>query len=142
MRTIKVGDCVEVSSKEDGFLGSYFEAKVIASKPAKSNFTVEYQTLLSDKDRTKKLREVVPAAEVRPRPPKVGVAGYEVMDVVDAYDGDGWWVGRVTGRLGSDRYLVYFDSSGDELEYLNSQMRIHQDWVDGSWRLSHHRFVG
>ncbi|KAH7544032.1 hypothetical protein ACOSP7_030991 [Xanthoceras sorbifolium] len=135
--TIRVGDFVEISSKEDGFLGSYFVARVVAAKPAKDNFTVEYENLLSDEDENKKLREVVRAADLRPCPPLIRVSGFDVLEVVDAYDGDGWWVGRVTGRVGADRYSVYFDSTGDEFVYSGCVLRVHQEWEDGIWVPSH-----
>ncbi|KAK0599293.1 hypothetical protein LWI29_004028 [Acer saccharum] len=133
--TIQVGDLVEISSKEDGYLGSYYVAQVVSPKPAKNKnkFTVEYQTLFSEKDHQKRLREVVHATDVRPCPPPIRVSGFEVMEVVDAYYEEGWWIGRVTGRVGADRYSVYFDSTSDEFEYSRCDLRIHQEWEDGIW---------
>lgn len=88
---------VEVCSKEDGFLGSYFEAKLV-QRVSKDKFLVEFLTLVSEEeDENEKLREVVDATEVRPCPPQITVAEFNVMEKADAYDRDGWWVGRVTG---------------------------------------------
>ncbi|KAK9232318.1 hypothetical protein WN943_022564 [Citrus x changshan-huyou] len=56
---------VEVCSKEDGFLGSYFEAKLV-QRVSKDKFLVEFLTLVSEEDENEKLREVVDATEVRP----------------------------------------------------------------------------
>lgn len=50
-----------------------------------------------EEDENEKLREVVDATEVRPCPPQITVAEFNVMEKADAYDRDGWWVGRVTG---------------------------------------------
>lgn len=52
---------------------------------------------MSEEDEIEKLREVVDETEVRPCPLQITVAEFDVMDKVDAYDRDGWWVGRVTG---------------------------------------------
>ncbi|GAY67959.1 hypothetical protein CUMW_260490 [Citrus unshiu] len=89
---------VEVCSKEDGFLGSYFEAKLV-QRVSKDKFLVEFLTLVSEEeDENEKLREVVDATEVRPCPPEIAVAEFDVMEKVDAYDRDGWWVGRLAGK--------------------------------------------
>ncbi|KAK2638791.1 hypothetical protein Ddye_026586 [Dipteronia dyeriana] len=139
--TIRVGDLVEVSSKEDGYLGSYYLAKVV-SKNKNNKYTVEYQTLFSEKNHKKRLREVVPAADVRPCPPLIRVSAFDVMEVVDAYYEEGWWMGRVSGRVGTDRYSVYFDSTGDEFEYSRCDLRVHQEWEDGNWVTSQTKNYG
>ncbi|XP_057952165.1 protein AGENET DOMAIN (AGD)-CONTAINING P1 [Malania oleifera] len=128
---ISAGKYVEVCGKEDGFLGSYFVAKVMR-RVGKKKLTVEYLTLLSDGEAGQPLREVVDAADVRPLPPQIPVMGFDVLDKVDAFDNDGWWVGRVTGRDFST-YSVYFDSSGDEIAYPISRLRLHQEWENGRW---------
>lgn len=130
---------VEVCSKEDGFLGSYFEAKLV-QRVSKDKFLVEFLTLVSEEDENEKLREVVDATEVRPCPPEIAVAEFDVMEKVDAYDRDGWWVGRVTGKeCGEDKYFVHFDSTGDEFVYPGHLLRVHQEWEDGPWVPSHGR---
>ncbi|KAL6314661.1 hypothetical protein AAG906_027007 [Vitis piasezkii] len=123
---------VEVCSKEDGFLGSYYEAKVLG-KVGRNKLMVEYKTLLSDEDGQQPLKEIVEAAEVRPVPPVILVTGFEVLDTVDAFDNDGWWVGRISGSYEDGKYFVYFESSGDELAYPIHRLRVHQEWEDGQW---------
>ncbi|KAL1821514.1 hypothetical protein ACET3Z_016383 [Daucus carota] len=102
MEEINVGDTVEISSNEDGFLGSYFVAQVIEKIKNKHNtyeYEVEYETLLDDEDENKMYREKVEDYKVRPTPPVVRVAEFDVLDKVDVYDNDGWWVGRVTHKF-------------------------------------------
>lgn len=130
---ISVGKYVEVCSKEDGFLGSYFVAKVVG-RVGKERLKVEYTTLVSEEDENRRLREVVAVRDVRPCPPLIRVAEFHMLQKVDAYDREGWWVGRVTGRGGGDeKYYVHFDSSGDEIVYSGSLLRVHQEWDDGMW---------
>ncbi|XP_031252304.1 protein AGENET DOMAIN (AGD)-CONTAINING P1-like [Pistacia vera] len=131
---ISVRKYVEVCSKEDGFLGSYFVAKVVG-RVGKEGLKVEYTTLVSEEDENKRLREVVPARDVRPCPPTIEVAEFHKLQKVDAYDREGWWVGRVIGRVGGgdEKYCVHFDSTGDKLVYSGSMLRVHQEWEDGIW---------
>ncbi|KAK9268808.1 hypothetical protein L1049_000572 [Liquidambar formosana] len=131
---IHVGDYVEICSNEDGFLGSYFTAKVL-KRVGKYKFMVEYIDLVCDEDDGKPLTEVVRASYMRPCPPQIQVSGFDVLDKVDAFDNDGWWIGRITGSTGS-WYNVYFDSSGDEIPYPVSRLRVHHDWENGQWVLS------
>ncbi|KAH0654575.1 hypothetical protein KY289_032253 [Solanum tuberosum] len=124
------GDLVEVGSKEDGFLGSYYEA-IVVCQPLKKDYIVQYKTLLKD-DQSDPLTEFVTHSELRPVPPEIPVSRFNLNDQVDAFGNDGWWVGRITGKIGS-KYFVYFESSGDECGYFISDLRVHQDWIDGKW---------
>ncbi|KAH0651182.1 hypothetical protein KY285_031296 [Solanum tuberosum] len=124
------GDLVEVGSKEDGFLGSYYEA-IVVCQPLKKDYIVQYKTLLKD-DQSGPLTEFVTHSELRPVPPVIPVSRFNLNDQVDAFGNDGWWVGRITGKIGS-KYFVYFESSGDECGYFISDLRVHQDWIDGKW---------
>ncbi|KAH6780684.1 hypothetical protein C2S52_011921 [Perilla frutescens var. hirtella] len=129
-RRFRRGDLVEVASVEEGFVGSYYEATVVADI-AKHGYVVQYRALLKE-DMSGPLRETATAAEVRPRPPPLAAAEYRFDDVVDAFDNDGWWWGRITGR-GRDGYTVFFDTTGDEIFYPKNRLRIHQEWMNGRW---------
>ncbi|EOA37354.1 hypothetical protein CARUB_v10011095mg [Capsella rubella] len=129
------GDKVEVCSKEDGFLGSYFAATVLSKTPDRfgsSYYKVKYKNLVSEDDESKRLIEVISAEELRPMPPKSLPVVFCRQDKVDAFDKDGWWVGEVTGRK-RDLYSVYFATTGEELEYPLYYLRRHLEWVDGDW---------
>lgn len=127
------GDKVEVCSKEDGFLGSYYEATVV-SHLDNGLYVVRYKNLLED-DESSPLTETLYPKELRPSPPKVNSSHFSLYQKVDAFDNDGWWVGEISGRTGS-YYFVYFASSNEEIAYPCSQIRVHHEWVNGEWVLS------
>ncbi|KAL9145770.1 hypothetical protein ABFS82_13G065400 [Erythranthe guttata] len=133
-RRFRRGDLVEVASVEEGFVGSYYEATIVTDLVMMNEYIVQYKTLLKE-DLSGPLREVATAAEVRPRPPKIPPPANEfrLYDVVDAFDNDGWWAGKITGRTGDGRYYVFFETTGDELPYPKDTLRVHQDWVNGNW---------
>ena len=125
------GKLVEVSSDEDGFQGAWFSATVV-DVVEKDKFLVEYQTLLDDD--SKLLREEVDILHIRPHPLETCAVGeFSFLQEVDAMYNDGWWVGVISKVLGNSRYIVYFRSSNEELEFQQSQLRLHQDWIDGKW---------
>lgn len=123
-------DQVEVASEQEGFVGSYYEATIVADL-VEHGYVVQYRTLVKD-DFSAPLREVAAAAEVRPRPPAIFTGGYRAGDVVDAFDNDGWWWGRITGRRNDD-YVVFFETTRDEIAYSKDRIRVHQDWINGKW---------
>ncbi|OVA13636.1 Agenet-like domain [Macleaya cordata] len=127
------GDSVEISSKEVGFMGSYYEAIIVEPVVGNKNkYLVEYLTLITD-DQKRYLREIVDATEIRPSPPKIPVSDFNILDQVDVFDNDGWWVGRITGR-DLVNFYVYFDrSTGETLRYRFPQLRVHQEWENGKW---------
>lgn len=128
---IGVGAIVEVSSDEDGFSGAWFAATVVEAL-GKDKFLVEYHDLLADDD--SQLREEIDALHIRPHPLDTDVDGqFSILDEVDAFYNDGWWVGVISKALADSRYVVYFRSSNEELEFENSQLRLHQDWIGGKW---------
>jgi hypothetical protein len=124
------GGEVEVCSKQDGFVGSYYAATVIR-KHGDNSYAVQYKNLLTD-DESRPLIEIVDAEEIRPVPPNVSATGFAPCEVVDAFDNDGWWVGKISGWKGST-YYVFFDKYGDEIAYPSSQLRAHLEWVGGKW---------
>lgn len=121
---------VEVCSKQDGFVGSYYAATVIKGH-GDNSYAVQYKNLVTE-DESRPLIEVVGAEEVRPVPPKVSATGFALFEEVDAFDNDGWWVGKISGRKGS-KYNVFFDKYGVEIAYPSSQLRAHLEWVGGNW---------
>ncbi|KAL7588212.1 hypothetical protein Lser_V15G40707 [Lactuca serriola] len=124
------GDRVEITNKEEGFAGSYYIANIISSL-SKKEYIIQYRTLLND-DGFAPLREIVTADQIRPLPPEVMATEFSLLDLVDAYDKDGWWVGKVIRKTGSN-YLVYFEDSREEIVYPLSMLRIHQEWDGRVW---------
>ncbi|KAK7264397.1 hypothetical protein RJT34_32006 [Clitoria ternatea] len=127
-------DKVEVCSNEEGFIGSYYEATVV-SHLDNGLYMVRYKTLLED-DESQPLTETLFPKELRPVPPRVHSSNFSLYQCVDAFDNDGWWVGRITGQSDSSHYLVYFESSNEEIAYHSSKIRVHHEWLHGEWILS------
>ncbi|CAK7329229.1 unnamed protein product [Dovyalis caffra] len=126
------GEKVEVCSKHEGFLGSYYTATVV-KKLDTNSYAVQYENLVEEEDISKLLIETASGDEVRPVPPRIKFGiGFSMFDKVDVFDNDGWWVGKVTGRRGS-LYFVYFETTREEIAYHVSKLRIHLDWVNDKW---------
>ncbi|KAM5560022.1 protein AGENET DOMAIN (AGD)-CONTAINING P1-like [Rosa sericea] len=131
------GDQVEVCSKLEGFLGSYYEATIVANMG--TNYVIQYNHLVEEFNDSVPLKETVKAAEVRPLPPEIREANavFHVGDRIDAYDLDGWWVGTISSEEnGSGHQSVFFETTGQELDYPVLKLRVHQDWRNGKWVLS------
>ncbi|XP_038686273.1 protein AGENET DOMAIN (AGD)-CONTAINING P1-like isoform X2 [Tripterygium wilfordii] len=122
---------VEVCSKEEGFEGSFYGARVLRQVGPKS-YEVEYSNLFTE-DESSHLIETVSGSELRPRPPGPPLwTRFCVGDTVDALHNDGWWVGRLTARRGVD-YFVYFETTSEMIAYPVYRLRTHRDWVSGMW---------
>ncbi|KAH7533536.1 hypothetical protein FEM48_Zijuj04G0141300 [Ziziphus jujuba var. spinosa] len=115
MVSFRRGYRVEVCRKEKGFVVSYYAATVIC--PLENNtYAVRYKDLLVN-DESGPLIEKVLKDEVRPVPPEIiMITDLAYLDEVDAFDNDSWWVGKITGKHGSN-YYVYFETTGDEIAY-------------------------
>ncbi|KAL6958234.1 hypothetical protein U1Q18_046523 [Sarracenia purpurea var. burkii] len=126
------GMLIEVSSDEDGFQGAWFAATII-EQLTEGKFLVEYQSLRNDDD-TEFLKEETDILHMRPYPPDIPVVDcFNLHEEVDALYNDGWWVGVISKVLTSRRYKVYFRGTNEEMEYKHSDLRLHQDWIDGKW---------
>nr|XP_043634938.1 protein AGENET DOMAIN (AGD)-CONTAINING P1 [Erigeron canadensis] len=128
--TFQRGELVEIVSQDDGFEGSYYAANIISSL-GNNDYIIQYKTLVKE-DNSGLLREVMSANNIQKLPDKIDVTDFSVGDIVDAYDKDGWWVGKIVKKSGS-KYYVYFKGSGERNAYPISLLRVHQEWVDGKW---------
>ncbi|KAL2486638.1 Agenet domain-containing protein [Abeliophyllum distichum] len=79
------------------------------------------------------LREAVDPILVRPIPPREARRRFHVSEDVDAFHNDGWWEGIVITALDGGRYSVFFRSSREQIEFDESQLRLHREWVYGKW---------
>ncbi|KAF5739912.1 hypothetical protein HS088_TW12G01124 [Tripterygium wilfordii] len=128
----RLGTQVEVSSDEKGFEGVWFAATVVEPW-GKDKFRIEYQTLKTEDDKTF-LREEVDILHIRPSPPEIlMVDGFKLFDEVDALYNDGWWVGVIARAQRNSKHIVYFKTTSEEIEFRDSELRLHQDWIDGKW---------
>lgn len=133
----KFGDgmMVEVKSDEEGYQGAWFCAVIVGSF-GEDSFLVEYQNLKTN-DESALLREKTCASKMRPFPPKlVRVDRYRLLDEVDVWYNDGWWVGHVSSVLDGLRYAVYFWTTNEELIFEHFSLRPHQEWIGGKWTVS------
>ncbi|KAL6865358.1 hypothetical protein ACP4OV_016509 [Aristida adscensionis] len=122
---------VEVSNDDEGFCGAWFEGTVL--KSVGNKFLVEYATLKAE-DETSPLTEAVEVRHLRPSPPDIPVInGFKLFDEVDAFCNDGWWVGVVSKVISDKKYMVYFRTSKEEMEFEHKQLRFHCDWMGGRW---------
>ncbi|CAL8991073.1 unnamed protein product [Prunus brigantina] len=126
------GTVVEVSSDEEGYKGAWYTGKII-DHIGSDKFLVEYEHLVTD-DGTELLREETCASYIRPCPPRLPpVAQFKVLQKVDTLYNDGWWEGTISKVLSGSKYVVYFSSTNEELEFKHSNLRPHQDWINGRW---------
>lgn len=125
------GITVEVRSDEKGYEGSWFSA-IIVDYIGNDKYLVEYLTLKTD-DETEPLREEAYSRYIRPFPPHLPAKCFEQLDKVDAWYNDGWWVGVISKVLNGSQYVVYFSTAHEELIFNKSNLRLHQDWIDGKW---------
>ncbi|XP_039157939.1 DUF724 domain-containing protein 3-like isoform X3 [Eucalyptus grandis] len=139
------GSRVEVTSKEAGFKGAWFDA-VIVDPPLyhKSKFKkkrlarIEYTNLLCDDGQTP-LREYSDSIYIRPLPPgeAEGEEGAPLEEklVVDTFDRDGWWTGVIAKVTAEGKYLVAFEDPPHVLQFDRDRLRLHWEFQDGKWSL-------
>ena len=129
------GTIVEVTSEEDGYKESWYAAKIIGSMRT-DKFLVEYQDLVTE-DGMQLLREEAETRHVRPVPPLLPPVPYfEKLQKVDAWHNDGWWEGVISKLQPGGLYVVYFRSTNEELIFKHSELRPHQDWINGKWMIA------
>jgi hypothetical protein len=134
-----VGDKVEVCSKEEGFVGSYYEATIVSCLD-NGKYVVRYKNLLKD-DEYGLLIETLFPKDLRPLPPRVrNPPKFQLNQKVDVFDKDDWWVGEITSEKirmqKSYYYNVYFDYTGQNIYYPCDQIRVHHELsFCGEWIL-------
>ncbi|KAL4590701.1 hypothetical protein LXL04_003642 [Taraxacum kok-saghyz] len=115
---------VEIKGHEDGFLWSYYAARVL--RHGNDKYLVKYEELIDDHG--EKVEDWIAIQHIRPYPPKVPYIVDEGDDV-DVFDNDGWWRGTVILARPTD-VMVYFDYMKKKNErqklYKRVDVRIHQ----------------
>ncbi|CAN7006709.1 unnamed protein product [Brassica oleracea var. botrytis] len=128
-------DCeVEVSCEEEGFIGAWYRA-ILEETPTRSGrkkLRVRYTTLLEE-DCSTPFTETVEERFIRPVPPEDPSVVLEEGSVVDADHNDGWWKGVITKKMEDGKFLVYFDSPPDMIQFEKKQLRPHFDWTGSKW---------
>ncbi|KAK6288503.1 hypothetical protein POUND7_000044 [Theobroma cacao] len=133
---LEPGSQVEISSNDPGFRGSWYIGTIIkrVSKRNPNKFLVEYTHLFQDEAGTKPLKETINAADLRPLAPRERARKFKFGEEVDAYHHDGWWEGMITKELENGKFHVYFKRSKEQLEFGEDQLRLHREWINGSWK--------
>lgn len=127
-----VGAKVEVKSDEEGYQGSWYPATIVRPL-GNGKYLLRYQTLETD-DESDLLTEEADALFIRPSPPVIQQADqFRPLDEVDAWYNGGWWAGQVCKVLKGSNYTVYFRTANEILEFQHSDLRPHQNWLDGEW---------
>ncbi|KAI3916274.1 hypothetical protein MKW98_004715 [Papaver atlanticum] len=131
------GDEVEVCSSEEGFRGAWFSGKVVKAVNKNKKVYIQYDNLVEDEKTLKPLKEFVDVFNVRPIPPHDSDSeknNHKISDSVDAFYEDAWWEGVVTKILeNGNKFVLYFRDSKEELEIDKDKLRVHREWVHGSW---------
>ncbi|KAL4579226.1 hypothetical protein LXL04_015364 [Taraxacum kok-saghyz] len=126
------GTPVEVRSYEEGYQGSWYTAIVVKSLD-ETKIMVQYETLKTD-DEMQPLVETADVSNTRPLPPKLHqMDRYKMLEEVDAWYNDGWWVGHVSKILTRFKYSVYFWITNEEFEFQHSELRPHQEFINDKW---------
>ncbi|XP_004487943.1 protein AGENET DOMAIN (AGD)-CONTAINING P1-like [Cicer arietinum] len=133
----KVGDKVEVCSKEQGFVGSYYEATIVSCLE-NGKYVVRYKNLLED-DNSKPLKETIFPKELRRLPPHVrNLPEFRLNQKVDVFDNDGWWLRKIISEKILSRkryyYMVYFFTTHEVIYYPCNRIRVHE-WFHREWIL-------
>ncbi|CAM8921000.1 unnamed protein product [Rhodiola kirilowii] len=129
------GSDVEVKSDEDGFQGAWFSATVLKVL-SNDKFLIEYKNLKTDDDK-EFVKEEVDILHIRPAPPDImKVDSYRMYEEVDASYSDGWWAGVISKVYSGSTYLVFFRGTNEELKFDHSDLRVHQEWIDGKWTVT------
>ncbi|KAI8565956.1 hypothetical protein RHMOL_Rhmol02G0002000 [Rhododendron molle] len=135
------GTMVEVGGVKEGFQVSWYAA-VIVDLIGIDKFLVEYQRVKT-LNGTALLKDSVDAPNIRPCPPETPQIGhFKKFQEVDAWYRDGWWVSDVVKGLDDYNYRVYVRSTNEEVTLEHSNLRLHQDWIDGKWVTASRRSSG
>ncbi|CDP16825.1 unnamed protein product [Coffea canephora] len=85
------------------------------------------------KDKTQFFKEADISC-IKPSPPKIHqVEPFEVYTQVDAWYNNGWWVGLISKVLRNFKYVTYFKTSNEEMEFGHYDLQPHQEWIRGKW---------
>lgn len=127
------GTVVEVSSDEEGFVGCWFAAKVV-ERIGDDEYRIEYKDL-REENGVEPLKEVADFLHIRPPPPSDEDIDFSVGDKIDAFYNDGWWVGEVIDNLKDGSVGIFFRESAEKMRFGRQGLRLHKDWVNGTWEL-------
>lgn len=125
---------MEVTSDQDGFIGAWFEARVVRAVPRSVGYTVVYDHLIDEADESRPHEETVNVALIRPRPPRfAGIVRFALHQAVDAFHNDAWWCGVVSGVVEGEERRFKVKFAVEVCEYGAGELRPHMDWIGREW---------
>ncbi|OVA17112.1 hypothetical protein BVC80_7879g1 [Macleaya cordata] len=137
------GDSVVVRHRHKGFWGgflTYFDA-IIVKQVGNYGYVIDYY----NNEMGRFITDVVENTDVRPPPREIFVSNFDLFDMVDGLDKDGYWKsGTITSTDPSGSiYYVLLDITKETIGFLFSQLRVHQewDWDNCKWLPSQSKFV-
>ena len=124
-----IGNRVEIIGRDDGMENSFYAGSIVGFT-WNARVRVKYETLTDYNGQP--LIEEFTRSDIRPYPANVNVI-IRVGDLVDAWSGDGWWMGKCTDvDWETGVFSVLFDYVDDheerEKNYERQDIRIHQHW--------------
>ncbi|KAK6917682.1 Agenet-like domain [Dillenia turbinata] len=129
------GQRVEVRVRTQNLSTLYYTAKIITVF-SRNDYIVLYETRWKPYNSQQSLLDIVNEADIRPCPPTPEVIPiiYQNGDRVDVYYDGAWRIGTVISRVEPQyKYNVRLENSGFGLLSSFYRIRIHQEWINGSW---------
>ncbi|KAI9198796.1 hypothetical protein LWI28_022283 [Acer negundo] len=133
--TFRHNQTVEICKKEEGSHSPgttscyYYYTATILAAIGRTRYLVRYQNRFSE-DKTRLLTESVDESVIRPCPPSVPYAGFQVPDRVDAFIDGAWRSGSIARKV-DPNYYVKLDSNGIEVHCPFHKVRLHLEFEDG-----------
>ncbi|XP_024029730.1 DUF724 domain-containing protein 6 [Morus notabilis] len=121
---------VEVNRHDEVPCRAWLPATVVG-QVGYTSFLVRYKSSHSDGEEGPQ-QETVNCDQIRPHPPEMEGNNFYLLEKVDVFHGSCWWVGLVTKLLEGKKYIVTLRHK-KEMEFSNSELRPHLEWIDGQW---------
>ncbi|XP_050387484.1 DUF724 domain-containing protein 7-like [Argentina anserina] len=129
----KPGTAVEVNLERNHLWCSWIPA-IFIGQLGSDSFLVQYRYKTPENGNENGLVKVVVADhQIRPCPPQQEENDFALLQMVDAFDDMGWWVGEITKVLADKKYIVAFKFTKEEKEFCHSELRCHLEWIDKKW---------
>jgi hypothetical protein len=111
---IQEGQKIEIQGIEDGFYGAWFFVTV--SKTFLEKCLVKYDEFVNENDNSKHLCGMVQISQLRLVPLNINNTSWVENDVIEIYESNCWWVGKIIHHLLCEtKYVVYFLESLEEM---------------------------
>jgi hypothetical protein len=101
------GQKIKVQGIEDGFYGVWFPTTILKTFLEKS--LIRYDEFVKENDNSKHLCGMVQISQIKLVPLSINNTSWVENNVVELYESDCWWVGKIICHLPCEtKYVVYF----------------------------------